>query len=68
MVPIITQVGWNVMPEIIISTGWDVLPPEPPLAVLNGVPVDVAPPPQDIVESEPAFFLTREIEEWLNDF
>ncbi|MFS8010404.1 hypothetical protein Hanom_Chr14g01296641 [Helianthus anomalus] len=67
MVQIVMQGDWNVMPEIIIPTGWDVLPPKPPLAVLYGVPVAVAPLPQYIVENEPVFFLPREIEEWLND-
>ncbi|MFS7904585.1 hypothetical protein Hanom_Chr01g00037841 [Helianthus anomalus] len=67
MVPIVTQGGWNVMPEIIIPARWNVIPPEPPLDILHEVTVAVAPPPQDIVEDEPAFFLPREIEEWLND-
>ncbi|MFS7951428.1 hypothetical protein Hanom_Chr07g00595061 [Helianthus anomalus] len=54
MVPIVTQVGWNVMPEIIIPAEWNVMPPEPPLNIVHGVHVAVAPPPQDIVENEPA--------------
>ncbi|KAF5817997.1 hypothetical protein HanXRQr2_Chr02g0059641 [Helianthus annuus] len=66
MVPIVAQRGWNVMPEVIIPAGWNVMPPEPPLDILHGVTVAVGPPPQDIVENEPAFFLPREKEEWLN--
>ncbi|MFS8021769.1 hypothetical protein Hanom_Chr16g01431311 [Helianthus anomalus] len=60
MVPIVTQGGWNVMSEIIIPAEWNAMPPEPPLNILHGVPVAVAPPPQD---NDLAFFLPREIEE-----
>ncbi|MFS8002381.1 hypothetical protein Hanom_Chr13g01201431 [Helianthus anomalus] len=67
MVPIVTQGGCNVMPEIVIPARWNAIPLEPPLDILHGVPVAVTPPTQDIVENEPAFFLPRKIEEWLND-
>ncbi|MFS7956038.1 hypothetical protein Hanom_Chr07g00649851 [Helianthus anomalus] len=57
----------DVVSKVIIPAEWYVMPQEPPLDILHGVPVAVAPPPRDIVENEPAFFLPREIEEWLND-
>ncbi|MFS7952227.1 hypothetical protein Hanom_Chr07g00604481 [Helianthus anomalus] len=67
LVPIITQREWNVVPEDIITAEWYIMHTEPPRDILYGVPVSVAPPPQDVVENVFAFFLPREIEKWLND-
>ena len=63
LVPIITQRAWNVVPEVIIPAEWYAMHQEPPQRVVQGVPVNV--PPQATEENEAAFFLPREIEEWL---
>ncbi|MFS7967709.1 hypothetical protein Hanom_Chr09g00788971 [Helianthus anomalus] len=68
MEPIFPQKGWNLAQEVVNLTGWDDLPPEPPLDALHEVPVVVAPPAYENTKDEPFLFLTREIEEILNDF
>ncbi|KAJ0599582.1 hypothetical protein HanIR_Chr03g0106511 [Helianthus annuus] len=65
LVPVITQTAWNMVPEVIIPAEWYAMHPEPPQSVVQGVPVSVPPPPQVAEENESAFFLPREIEEWL---
>ncbi|KAJ0590758.1 hypothetical protein HanIR_Chr04g0201021 [Helianthus annuus] len=62
LVPIITQRAWNVVPEVIIPTEWYTIHPEPPQDIVQGVPVGVPPPLQDVEENEAAFFLPKEIE------
>ncbi|MFS7912082.1 hypothetical protein Hanom_Chr02g00125671 [Helianthus anomalus] len=67
MEPIFPQEDWNLSQEVVNPTGWDDIPLEPPLDALHEVPMNVAPPPQEVVDNEPVFLLPREIEEWLND-
>ena len=63
LVPVITQRAWNVVPEVIIPAEWHTMHQVPQQRVVQGVPVNV--PPQAAEENEAAFFLPREIEEWL---
>ena len=65
LVPIITQRAWNVVPEVVIPAEWYAMHQELPRRVVQGVPVNVPPQPPVAEENEAAFFLPREIEEWL---
>ncbi|MFS7905637.1 hypothetical protein Hanom_Chr01g00050021 [Helianthus anomalus] len=65
--PIFPQEDWNLAQKVVNPTGWDDLSPEPPLYALYEVSVNVAPPPQEVVDNKPVFLLPREIEECLND-
>ncbi|MFS7978584.1 hypothetical protein Hanom_Chr10g00917151 [Helianthus anomalus] len=61
MEPIFPQEDWNLASEVIQPMDWDVeIPEPPPIDATFEVPINPA-PPQEEVEEEPFIFLPREI-------